>query len=180
MENTYFTWEKYSDNWRTELLNAIGLYERIANDKFPEYGLNHLDFTFESNKRENLENLSNSLSEKYNCSELKITEENGLYQLYGNTEKFPITEDNIVFWELSFYKEGYQFDSKLAGYGAFNDNEKVEFLDYSPDKERLYYEKAVELYRKENLFGAIVNWNNTLKVNPNDYHSYYGLGLCEK
>lgn len=179
MENTYFTWEKYSENWRTELLNAIGLYERITNDDFPENGLNHLDFTFESDKKENLENLSETLSQKYNCLELKITKENGLYNLNGNTEKFPITEDNIIFWELSFYKEGYHFDSKLAGYGAFNDNEKVEFLDYTAENENIYYKKAVELYQKGNLFGAIVNWNNTLKVNPEDYHSYYDLGYAK-
>lgn len=179
MENTYFTWEKYVENWRNEVLNAMDLYESIESGKFPEYGLNFLDFTFVSDKKENLSNLSNSLSEKYNCSELKITKESGLYNLNGNTEKFPITEDNIIFWELSFYKEGYQFDSKLVGYGAFNDNEKVEFLDYSQEKEKFYYEKAVKSYRNGNLFGAIVNWNNTLKVNPDDYHSYYDLGYTK-
>lgn len=179
MENTYFTWEKYSENWRTELVNAIGLYEQIASNKFPVYGLNFMDFTFVSDKKENLVNLLNSLSEKYNCSKLEITKENGLYELNGNTEKFPITEDNIIFWELSFYKEGYQFDSKLSGYGAYSENEKIKFLDYSTENEMIFYKKAVDCYENGNLFGAIVNWNNTLKVNPKDYHSYYDLGYAK-
>lgn len=179
MENTYFTWEQYSENWRTELLNAVELYENIEKGKFPEYGLNYLDFTFKSDKKENLENLSNRLSEIFNCSSLKIEKNSGIYELNGNTEKFPITKDNIIFWELTFYKEGYQFDPKLAGYGAYSDNDKVEFLDYSAENENVYYKKAVKLYENQNLFGAIVNWNNTIKVNPNDYYSYYDLGFAK-
>lgn len=109
----------------------------------------------------------------------KITKVDSLYQLNGNTEKFPITGDNILFWELFFYKEGYQFDSKLAGYGAFLDNDEVQFLDYSENLEYVYYKTALDFYKKGNLFGAIVNWNNNLKVNPADYQSYYDLGYAK-
>lgn len=179
MENTYFTWDQYSENWRTELINAVELYERIENGNFPEYGLNYLDFTFKSDNEENLEQLAKRLSDVFNCASLKIENDNGIYELTGNTEKFPITKDNIIFWELSFYKEGYRFDSKLSGYGAFSDNENVQFLDYSAEMENVYYKKAIEYYENQNLFGAIVNWNNTLKCNPKDYYSYYDLGFAK-
>lgn len=179
MENSYFTWDHYSENWHSELMNAIELYERIIEGNFPEFGLISLDFTFVGDKKENLENLLERLSEIYNCHDLEIEKVNGEFELFGKTEKIPITKDNLMYWELSFYKEGYIFDSRLAGYGILSDNKKVEFLEYSDEYEEIYYKKAVEQYQKENLFAAIVNWNNSIKINPNDYHSYYDLAFAK-
>ena len=179
MKNSYFTWEEYSKNWRTELLLAIDVYDNIVNKGFPEDGLNYLDFTFKSDKKENLEKLSKRLASVFDCNSIKIEFEKPIYKLSGKTNNFLITKDNIIFWELSFYKEGYQFDCKLTGYGMFDEKKNASNLNYASENEDFYYKKAIEYYEKGNFFSAIVNWNNTLKVNPNDYHSYYDLGITK-
>lgn len=179
MKNIYFTWERYLENWRTGLLDAVTLYEIVEKGIFPEYGLNSLEFTFVSDKKENLKNLSNRLSENFNCSSIKIKKRKENYELNGNTEEFPITKDNIIFWRLSFYKEGYDFDSELTDFGASFDKDNVEFLDYSEKNGSTYCKKALESFQNGNSFGAIVNWNNAVKVNPKDYDSYYNLGYVK-
>lgn len=177
--NTFFTWEQYSGNWEEQLLEAYDFYKKIEANEFPEYALRSVNFIFNSDTKEKLEKLSTRLSE-FNCSSLEISEGyTSGYKLRGQTERFPITKDNIIFWHLAFYKEGYTFDSELAHYGTSTKKENLEFLDYSTDKEKTYYLKAVEEYKRGNLFGAIVNWNNTLKVNQKDFYSYYDLAYAK-
>ncbi|MDW3649501.1 MAG: tetratricopeptide repeat protein [Bacteroidia bacterium] len=177
--NTFFTWKQYSEKWEEELLEAYDFYKKIEANEFPEYALGHIIFIFNSDTKEKLEKLSTRLSE-FNCSSLEISEGyTSGFKLSGQTERFPITKDNVIFWHLAFYKEGYAFDSELAHYGISTKKEKLEFLNYSADKEKAYYQKAVEAYKEGNLFGAIVNWNNSLKVNQKDYFSYYDLGYAK-
>jgi tetratricopeptide (TPR) repeat protein len=178
MGNTYFTWDQYVANWRGQLVNIEELLNRT--DQFPEYGLNMLDFTFKSDKKENLERLLYVLSETFNCTDLSIEYNSKTYELWGNTNQFPITRDNMVYWALCFYREGYNYDSELSGYGMYSGIENIEFLDYSERNAELFYKRAVAYFENENLFGAIVNWNNTVKIDSQDYHAYYDLGIAKR
>lgn len=178
MKNTYFTSKDYDDNWSYEVSEAMKLYERIS-ENFPDYGLLYIDFTYKSDTKKKLDDLSKSLKLKFGINSIEIKKKWWHFELNANTENFPLTKDNLTYWLISFNKKGYLFDCKLVGYGALTDIKNVKLLDYSTEKEDYYYEKGQSQYEKGNLWGAIINWTNCIKVNPNSYQSYKAIGYTK-
>jgi tetratricopeptide (TPR) repeat protein len=179
MKNTYFTSKEFNKNWGFEVSESMNLYENILGN-LPEYGMLHFDFTYKSDKRDKIEALANILKSKYHVTNTVIKKKWWKYELNGYTPKFPLTKDNIIYWQIAFNEEGYLFDCKLSGYGSLTDPKNIKFLDYSSEKEDYYYEKGLNEYEIDNLWGAMVNWNNCIKVNPKSYISYRDIGYLKE
>jgi len=180
MENTYFTWNDFVNNFGKEMVSAEDVYEQMVKSGLIDNSLGNFDFHFISDKKENLEKLSQFIKDHYPY-EIKTLKkiEKGLWELHGLTNEIPVTRENLLYWGLDMYKRGYEFDSKLDAYGALFDHKKPKLPNFDKSQEDYYFDKGIDCYNSGDLSGAIINWTLVLVINPNEPNSYYSRAIVK-
>ena len=180
MENTYFTWDDFVDNFGKEMVSAGDVYGQMVKSGLIDNSLGNFDFHFVSDKKENLEKLSLFIKDHYpyEIKSLKKTKK-GLWELHGLTNEIPVTSENLLYWGLDMYKRGYEFDSELDGYGALFDHENPKLPNFEKSQEDYYFNQAMDCYNAGDLSGAIINWTLVLVINPNEPNSYYSRAIVK-
>ncbi|MGS2727930.1 tetratricopeptide repeat protein [Psychroserpens sp. BH13MA-6] len=178
MENTYFTWNDFVNNFGKEMVSAEDVYGNMKKNGLTDFAYAKFDFHFLSDTKEKLEKLNEYLKSNYGYSFEEYTTWEGSFELRGKTDLFPITKENLLYWALDMAKRGYEFDCKLDAYGALIDKEP-ELPDFDKSKEDYYFNKAIDLYNSNDLSGAIANWTIVLEINPKDPNSYYSRAIVK-
>lgn len=179
MENNFFTWSDFIDGFSKEMAISEEVYTGMVGSGLIDNSLIKFDFTFISNKKVNLEKLSEYLKKNYKYSIEKIEFNDENWELNGETYLMPITEDNLLYWALDMYKRGYEFDSQLEGYGGLVDSKEQKFPQMENIKADVYFDKGLDCYNENNLSGAIHNWNLAIKIDPKDPNSYYYIAIVK-
>lgn len=178
MENTYFTWDDFTNSFGKEMVSAEDVYENMKKNDLTDFTYTKLDFHFLSDKKEKLEKLNEYLKSNYGYSFEEYATWEGVFELRGKTNLFPITKDNLMYWALDMAKRGYEFDCKFDAYGAEIDKEpKLPVFDKA--KEDYYFDKAIDFYNSNNLSASIANWTIVLKINPKEVNSYYSRAIVK-
>lgn len=180
IENTFFTWKDFQDNFGKEMVSSEDVFKRMVKSGLKDNCLTILDFTFISDKKENLIKLGDFIKTHYPYNIQIIKEYGKLWELNGETNEIPVTVDNLLYWDLDMYKRGYEFDSKLEAYGGPFDPKNQKFPDLDKSKEDLYFDKGLECYKSGDLSGAIINWTLTLTINTNEVNSYYSRAIVKE
>ena len=124
-EDKFITWEQFTQNFGKEMVSAQDVFNKMQKSGVSDFSLAKFDFHFVSNSKEKLEKLQEFLKENYQYKIKSLKKLNkGLWELNGETNEIPITEENLLYWGLDMYKRGYEFDAKLDGYGAPFDPKK--------------------------------------------------------
>jgi tetratricopeptide (TPR) repeat protein len=179
MENSYFTWDQFVENFGREMRIAGEVFESMAGSGLKDGCLCSFDFTFQSNRRENLERLSQFLQSHYPYSITGIERNGAEWDLEGKTAEIPVTADNLMYWALDMAKRGYEFDSKLDAYGALFDPAAQKFLDTDPIKEGLLFDGGVQQYNDGDLSGALMTWSAVIAINPKNADAYYSRAIVK-
>jgi tetratricopeptide (TPR) repeat protein len=179
MNQTFFTWDDFVDNYGRTMSNAIDVAENMVKSGQQEMILLTMDFAFVSNDRNNLEQLSTFLNENYGYILQNIKESNDIWELEGEANGIPFTESNLMFWVLDMYKKGFEFDSELDGYGGIVNLNTEESIKLDSSKVDYYFDEGLECYNKGNLSGAIFNWTTVLRIDPKEPNSYYSRAIVK-
>lgn len=179
-EEKFITWEQFAENFGKEMVSAQDVFNNMQKSGVTDFSLAKFDFHFVSNSKEKLEKLQEFLKEHYPYEIKSLKKINkGLWELNGETNEIPITEDNLLYWGLDMYKRGYEFDAKLDGYGAPFDPKNQKFPDFNKEKEDFYFNKGLDCYNTGDLSGAILNWTICVKINPKDPNTYYSRAIVK-
>ena len=179
MNNTFYTWDNFVENFGKEMVSAEDVYNQMVKSGLTDYSLSNFDFHFVSDKREKLERLQEFFQKNYPYEIKSLKQVNNLWELSGLTNEIPVTADNLLYWALDMYKRGYEFDAELDGYGAPFDHENPKLPDFDKAKEDYYFNKGVECYEAGDLSGALINWTNVLVINPNEPNAYYSRAVVK-
>lgn len=117
----YFSWEEFSENFGKEMVTAEDVFNSMVKSGLKDNCLTKMDFTFVSDKKENLNKLSEFIKTHYPYSVQEVKKYGKLWEINGETNEIPITSDNLMYWALDMYKRGYEFDSTLDAYGGLFD-----------------------------------------------------------
>lgn len=179
-ENKFITWEQFTQDFAKEMVSAQDVFNNMQKSGLSDFCLAKFDFHFISDTKGKLEKFQEFLKEHYPYEIKSIKRiKKELWELNGETNEIPITEDNLLYWGLDMYKRGYEFDAKLDGYGAPYDPKNQKFPDFSKTKEDFYFDKGIECYNSGNLSGALLNWTICIKINPNDPNYYYSRAIVK-
>lgn len=180
MENTYFTWTEFANNYNAEVNSADSVFNNMVSNGLTQYSRLAFDFHFLSDSKDKLINLAELLENNYHYKvKDPVKTENGLWDLSGETTPFPVTADNLVYWTLDMYKRGYEFDARLDGFGAPYDKNAQSFPPFDTSSAEEFFDKGLDYYNQGNLSGAIVEWTNTLKVDANDADALYSRAIVK-
>ena len=180
MENKYFTWSDFKENFGKEMVSAEDVFNSMVKSGLKDNCLTAFDFTFISDKEENLKNLKSYLTSSYSYQIKEVKKYDGLWELNGVTNEIPVTKENLLFWALDMYKNGYRHDAVLDAYGGSPGLPKDQkFPDISKEKEDAYFDAGLNCYNKGNLSGAIINWSLSIQINPNNPNSYYSRAIAK-
>jgi tetratricopeptide (TPR) repeat protein len=172
-ENSFFTWENFVDGFGKEIVLAEDVYDRMAKDGLKENSLTKMDFTFVSDKEENLIELGKFIKTHYPYSVQEIKQNDKHWEINGETNLFPMTADNLMYWVLDMYKRGFDFDAVFDAYGGEVDSKTTTFPIMDSAKGDYYFEKGVDCYYHGDLSGSIFNWSLAIENNFIDPNVYY-------
>jgi len=180
MENTYFTWDNFVENFGKEMVSAEDVYSQMVKSGLMDNSLGRFDFHFVSNKKDNLERLQQFITEHYPYEIISLKKvDSQSWELHGVTNEIPVTADNLLYWGLDMYKRGYEFDSRLDGYGAPFDHKNPKLPNFDKSKEDFYFDKGIDCYNSGDLSGALINWSNVLIINSTDPNAYYSRAIVK-
>jgi tetratricopeptide (TPR) repeat protein len=179
MENSYFTWDKFVENFGREVRIAGEIFESMTGSGLKDGCLCSFDFTFQSNRRQNLERLKQFLQSHYPYSITGIKSNGSEWDLDGKTAEIPVTADNLMYWALDMAKRGYEFDAKLDAYGAPFDPADQKLLDADPAQEDSLFESGVQQYNDGDLSGALMTWSTVIALNPKNADAYYSRAIVK-
>jgi tetratricopeptide (TPR) repeat protein len=179
MENNFITWDNFNDGFGKEMVSAEEVFGNMVKSGLKDNSLTKMDFTFISNKKENLQKLGEFLKTHYPYSVQEIKSYGKLWEINGETNEIPLTADNLLYWGLDMYKRGYEFDSKLDAYGGLFDPKDQKFPTLDTLKAEHYFEKGVDCYNNGDLSGAIFNWTLAIAVNPKNPNAYYSRAIVK-
>jgi tetratricopeptide (TPR) repeat protein len=180
MENTYYTWDDFTENFGAQMASAENVFANMKEGGLKNNALLKFDVHFVTDSKEKIEALQRHISTHYLYTLVPITQrEDKLWELSGETNPFPVTEDNLLFWALDMYKLGYEFDSELDGYGAPYDPNKQNFPELTQDKQDEYFNIGLERYNANDLSGAIINWSNVIEINPKEADVFYSRAIAK-
>jgi tetratricopeptide (TPR) repeat protein len=179
MENKFITWDNFVDGFGREMVSAEDVFNTMVKSGLKYNTLTKMDFTFISDKKENLQKLSEFLKTHYQYSVQEVKKYDKIWELNGETNEFPITGDNLLFWALDMYKRGYEFDALLDAYGGLADSKTARFPLLDSTKADFYFDKGVECYNKGDLSGSIFNWTLTIEIDAKDPNAYYSRAIVK-
>ena len=177
MENTFFTWDNFVNGFGKEMVSAEDVHSNMVKSGLKDNCLTVMDFTFISDKKENLNRLGEFIKMHYPYKVKEVKRYEDLWEISGETNELPITEDNLLYWALDMYKRGYEFDSRLDAYGGPFDPKEQNFPELDKSKEDFYFEGGLEDYNKGNLSGAFINWSLAIEINQDDANNYYSRAI---
>jgi tetratricopeptide (TPR) repeat protein len=161
------------------MVSAEDVFNNMVKSGLKHNTLTKMDFTFISDKKENLQKLSEFLKTHYQYSVQEVKKYDKIWELNGETNEFPITGDNLLFWALDMYKRGYEFDALLDAYGGLADSKTARFPLLDSTKADFYFDKGVECYNKGDLSGSIFNWTLTIEIDAKDPNAYYSRAIVK-
>ncbi len=179
MENKFITWDNFVDGFGREMVSAEDVFKNMVKSGLKYNTLTKMDFNFISDKKENLQKLSEFLKTHYQYSVQEVKKYDKIWELNGETNEFPITGDNLLFWALDMYKRGYEFDALLDAYGGLADSKTARFPLLDSTKADFYFDKGVECYNKGDLSGSIFNWTLTIEIDAKDPNAYYSRAIVK-
>lgn len=179
MQNKFITWDNFVDGFEEEIDIAEDVFSNMFKNGLKNNTLTKMDFTFVSDKKENLIKLREFIKTHYPYSVQEVKRFEKLWELNGETNEFPMTADNLLFWVLDMYKRGYEFDSTIEAYGGMADSTIESFPILDSTKTDYYFDKGLECYNQGNLSGAIFNWTLSIDINPTDPNGYYSRAIVK-
>jgi len=179
MENIFITWDNFVDGFGKEMVSAEDVYNNMVKNGLKENCLTKMDFTFVSDKKENLEKLGDFIKTHYPYSIQKVEKHKNLWELNGETNEMPITADNLLYWCLDMYKRGFEFDAALEAYGGLVESAAPKFPDLNTAKADYYFDKGVDCYNSGDLSGSIFNWSLSITIDPKDANAYYSRAIVK-
>lgn len=180
MQNNFFSLERFTQNFNREMSVAKKIYNQMHYEGLTNNCFIKIDFTFISDKKENLSYLINFLYQHYPYSLDEVKQSGSIFEFSGKTNPIPFTEDNIKYWAIDLYSQGYKFDSELDAYGAVVDQNNQSFPELTPHKLRTYFDNGISCYQNENLSGAIFFLSLVLEIDPLDADAYYNRALIKE
>nr|WP_199157109.1 hypothetical protein [Pedobacter sp. ASV2] len=177
IENTFITTDNFKKHLGDEMAISGAAFSRMSKSGLKDNCLSKMDFTFVSDKKENLLKLGDFIKTHYPYSITKVKKNGKIWELNGETNEIPVTADNLLCWCLDMYKRGYEFDSKLEAYGGLFDHKNQKFLELDESKEDYYFDKGLECYNRGDLSGSIFNWSLTIAINPKEVNAYYSRAI---
>lgn len=179
IEQNFFTWNDFVDGLGKEMVSAEDIFSSMAKSGLKDNTLTKMDFTFVSDKKENLLKLGEFIKSHYPYSVKEITKIDKLWEINGETNEFPMTANNLLYWALDMYKRGYEFDAMFDAYGGLADSKTAKFPVIDSTKTDYYFDKGLECYNNEDLSGAFFNWTLTIEINPKDPNAYYSRAIVK-
>ena len=179
MEQKFFTWDNFVDGFGKEMVSAEEVFERMVNSGLKDNCLTKMDFTFISDKKENLQKLGKFIKSHYPYSVQEVRKYGKLWEINGETNEIPMTADNLLYWGLDMYKRGYEFDAKLDAYGGPFDPKEQKFTEIDSSKADYYFDKGLDCYNNGDLSGALFNWTLTIQIDPTDPNAYYSRAIVK-
>lgn len=179
MENTYFTWNNFVEGFGREMSLAEDVFNNMAKNGLKDNTLTKMDFTFVSDKKENLKNLGEFIKTHYPYTVQEVKKFEDLWEINGETNEFPMTADNLLYWALDMYKRGYEFDATIDAYGGLSDAITAKFPPKDTSMAEIYFDKGLECYNNGDLSGAIFNWTLTLEIDPREPNAYYSRAIVK-
>lgn len=179
-EHKFFTWKNFVDGFGKEIVLAEDVFDRMAKDGLKENSLTKMDFTFVSDKEENLIELSKFIKTHYPYSVQEIKQNDKHWEINGETNVFPMTADNLMYWVLDMYKRGFEFEAVFEAYGGQIDSETSTFPIVDSTKADYYFEKGMTCYDQGDLSGSIFNWSLAIENNPKDPNAYYSRAIAKE
>lgn len=179
MENKYITWDNFVENFGKQMVSAEDVFNNMVKSGLKNNTLTMMDFTFVSDKKENLIKLGEFIKTHYPYTIQEVKKNENLWEINGETNEFPITLDNLIYWSLDMYKRGYEFDASLDAYGGPTDSKTAKFPIMDIFKKDFYFDKGIECYNNGDLSGAIINWTLTIEIDPKDPNAYYSRAIVK-
>lgn len=179
MQNKFITWDNFVDGFEEEIDIAEDVFSNMFKNGLKNNTLTKMDFTFVSDKKENLIKLGEFIKTHYRYSVQEVKRFNKLWEINGETNEFPMTADNLLFWALDMYKRGYEFDATIDAYGGLADSKTAIFPILDSTKTDYYFDKGLECYNNGDLSGAIFNWTLSIDINPTDPNGYYSRAIVK-
>ncbi|MGB3107111.1 hypothetical protein K2F45_16270 [Sphingobacterium siyangense] len=179
MEQTFFTWDNFVGGFAKEMVSAEDVFNSMVKSGLKDNCLTKMDFTFISDKSENLQKLGEFIKAHYPYTVQEVKKYGKLWELNGETNEIPMTADNLLFWDLDMYKRGFEFDAKLDAYGGPFDPKEQKFPVIDSTKADYYFDKGLACYNNGDLSGAIFNWSLTIQIDPKDPNAYYSRAIVK-
>ncbi|WON94286.1 tetratricopeptide repeat protein [Sphingobacterium sp. UGAL515B_05] len=179
MEQTFFTWDDFVKGYSKEIVSAEDVFTNMVKSGLKDNCMTKMDFTFISDKKENLQKLGEFIKVHYPYTVLEVKKYEKLWELNGETNEIPMTADNLLFWGLDMYKRGFEFDAKLDAYGGPFDPKEQKFPVIDTTKADYYFDKGLACYNNGDLSGAIFNWNFAIQIDPTDPNAYYSRAIVK-
>jgi tetratricopeptide (TPR) repeat protein len=173
MENTFFTWQQFKDNFGKELVSASDVYEQRKKSGMEDYAFATYDFVFISDSKNKLEALGNFLASNYDYKIGEPKKADEYWELTGDATAFPVDKDNLTYWALDLYCKGYEFDSRLDGYGASGNPKDQNFPDLDRSLYGHYFDLGMGAYDQRNLGMATIHLSTAIKINSGDPNAWY-------
>jgi tetratricopeptide (TPR) repeat protein len=175
----FFSWNEFTKNFGKEMVLADDVFKNMVKSGLKDNCFTKMDFTFISDKKENLKKLSEFITAHYPYSVQEIKKYGKLWEINGETNEIAMTADNLLYWGLDMYKRGYEFDSKLDAYGGPFDPKNQKFPIINTTKTDYYFDKGLECYNNGDLSGAVFNWSLTIQIDPTDPNAYYSRAIVK-
>jgi len=179
MENKYISWDNFVDGFGKEMVSAEDVFNNMVKSGLKNNAMTKMDFTFVSDKKENLIKLGEFIKTHYPYSVQEVKRFDKLWEINGETNEFPMTADNLLFWALDMYKRGYEFDATIDAYGGLADSKTAIFPILDSTKTDYYFDKGLECYNNGDLSGAIFNWTLSIETDPTDPNAYYSRAIVK-
>jgi len=179
MENKYISWDNFVDGFGKEMVSAEDVFNNMVKSGLKNNTMTKMDFTFVSDKKENLIKLGEFIKTHYRYSVQEVKRFNKLWEINGETNEFPMTANNLLFWALDMYKRGYEFDATIDAYGGLADSKTAIFPILDSTKTDYYFDKGLECYNNGDLSGAIFNWTLSIETDPTDPNAYYSRAIVK-
>ncbi|MEO7489603.1 MAG: hypothetical protein ABIU77_20975 [Ferruginibacter sp.] len=179
MKNKYITWDNFVKGFGKEMVSAEDVFNSMVKNGLKDNTLTKMDFTFVSDQKENLLKLGEFIKTHYPYTVQEVKKFETLWEINGETNEFPMSADNLLYWALDMYKRGYEFDATIDAYGGLADSKTAKFPIMDTTKADIYFDKGVECYNKGDLSGAIFNWTLTIEIDPKDPNAYYSRAIVK-
>ena len=179
MENRYIRWDNFVQGFGKEMVSAEDVFNNMVKNGLKDNTLTKMDFTFVSDKKENLLKLSEFIKTHYPYTVQEVKKIENLWEINGETNEYPMSADNLLYWALDMYKRGYEFDATIEAYGGLANSKTAKFPNMDTTMADIYFDEGVKCYNKGDLSGAIFNWTLTIEIDPKDPNACYSRAIVK-